>query len=169
MKIIAWDIGIKNLAFCLLSKEFSGDTNWKILNLSVIDLETKTKVKTNLVKKLYEKLQQYPILDVDKVIIESQPGKRADMDCIQAALIMYYIMNNKQVKCKRTPLIGAEIVPSGKKNYRLRKKMSVELMHKHINESQCQENKNILQVIKNNSKLDDMSDAFLLALSEIIV
>ena len=43
MKILSWDVGIINLAFCLI--EFTDEKNWEILDWDIINLTERNKIK----------------------------------------------------------------------------------------------------------------------------
>tara|TARA_A100001011_G_C14173409_1_gene783567 strand:- start:110 stop:976 length:867 start_codon:yes stop_codon:yes gene_type:complete len=49
MKILSWDVGIINLAFCLI--DFENENKWKILDWGVINLTDRNKIKCNICKK----------------------------------------------------------------------------------------------------------------------
>ena len=43
MKILSWDVGILNLAYCLI--EFNNETDWKIIDWDLINLTNREKIK----------------------------------------------------------------------------------------------------------------------------
>ena len=43
MIVLSWDVGIINLAFCLI--EYNDDKNWKILDWDIINLTDRNKIK----------------------------------------------------------------------------------------------------------------------------
>ena len=68
MKVISWDIGITNLAYCLFEDK-------KIIDWNIIDISIPSKKKNiNLIsEKLINNLNNNKYLDVDYVLIENQP------------------------------------------------------------------------------------------------
>lgn len=186
MKIVAFDIGIKNLAFCILEtiNENIFDAKikkWEVINLKD-DMETSKHLNlVNINKKIIEVLDSFPeLLDVDYVGLENQPClKNPTMKTIQIMVFSYFIMRgiqNTNSKIKNIIMINAreksKICPINcdeyikeishlKSNYSKRKKLSIYQCGKMIdNES----NKNQLDFYKSNKKKDDLSDCFLLAM-----
>jgi len=76
MKILSFDVGIKNLAYCILSVE---DNDFKILEWDVLNIiDNKKKVKEFSLKEigslLINKLDDnINLININKVIIENQP------------------------------------------------------------------------------------------------
>ena len=68
MKICAWDIGIKHLAYCIMENNDNNDSNFKILHWEIIDLSPiESKYKCFLLKKCNKKISYiYDINDETK-------------------------------------------------------------------------------------------------------
>lgn len=49
MKILSWDVGIINLAYCLI--DFESDTKWEIIDWGIINLTNRDKIKCDVCKK----------------------------------------------------------------------------------------------------------------------
>ena len=49
MKVLSWDVGIINLAYCLI--DFENENKWKILDWGIINLTDRDKIKCNICKK----------------------------------------------------------------------------------------------------------------------
>ena len=96
MKVLAFDIGIKNLAFCSISE--NKITKWKILDISADNFNNTSK---NLIASLHD---EFPTLDYDVVLIENQPTlQNPTMKSIQmiiySAILMQY-QNGKHINIK---------------------------------------------------------------------
>jgi len=49
MKVLSWDVGIINLAYCLI--DFESESKWKILDWGIINLTDREKIKCTICKK----------------------------------------------------------------------------------------------------------------------
>ena len=49
MKVLSWDVGIINLAYCLI--DFENENKWKILDWGIINLTDRDKIKCSICKK----------------------------------------------------------------------------------------------------------------------
>lgn len=99
MKILSWDIGIKNLSYCILERE-NNDSEINIKHWGIINLEENEELKKNrnlLFENIPRKLNELDyLLDVDKVVIENQPSlKNPQMKSIQMIVYSYFIMYGK--------------------------------------------------------------------------
>jgi hypothetical protein len=129
--IISWDIGIKNLTFCIVKKT---SADFDILRWDKCPFDYNKNGPVVLIQNLYAALALHSdILTVDCIIIEKQPAKNKIMTSIQNALISYYLL--------KTPSIPIKMVHSnkkfavkmnGKKNYTKRKMASVEICRAHL-------------------------------------
>ena len=93
MIILSFDVGIKNLAFCLLDSE-KNILDWHIINCD----------SPNPTLKLIEELDTLDyLLCADLVLIEKQPSFNPKMRVIAAVLYVYFTMRivheqNKKIK-----------------------------------------------------------------------
>ena len=94
MIILSFDIGIKNLAYCMIDTETNDILDWNILDCSGTN-ETLTVIKT---------LDQYDyILEADIVLLEKQPSFNPKMRNISTALYVYFtlrIQHDRNEICK---------------------------------------------------------------------
>ena len=99
MKILSWDIGIKNLSYCILEREHN-DSEINIIHWGIINLQENDELKKNrnlLFENIPRKLHELDyLLNVDKVVIENQPSlKNPQMKSIQMIVYSYFIMYGK--------------------------------------------------------------------------
>ena len=87
MKVLSFDIGIKNLSYCILDETYK-IYDWNIVNLCE-NLDIK-KDKYIIFENIPKKLDLYNLLDVDIVLLENQPClKNPTMKTIQIIIYTY--------------------------------------------------------------------------------
>ena len=96
MKILSWDIGIKNLSYCLYDTQATPN----ILDWNVIDISQNGKEIIDLQREMVKQLDQLPHLyNVDYVILENQPTFNIKMKTIASAVYTYYVIRgNANIK-----------------------------------------------------------------------
>jgi hypothetical protein len=191
MIYISFDIGVKNLAICILEyTDVIKIVDWRIISLA----ETKKEIKgiddiserifvemDNVIGSLKEKSVDF----IDYVLIENQPSNlNGIMKTIQHIIYSYFslvkywdktvgnvVLVNASLKCKTheyKPEIALADV--GEKNskgfkrekYKQNKAMSIAICRHYI---QCDEK--LLEIFDANKKKDDLSDSCLQAVSYI--
>tara|TARA_B110000208_G_scaffold192009_1_gene261746 strand:+ start:2146 stop:2814 length:669 start_codon:yes stop_codon:yes gene_type:complete len=164
MKVISWDIGIKNLAYCLF--EDNTIIDWNIIDISI---PTKKK-KLNLIsEKLIKNVNNDKYLNVDYVLIENQPClKNPTMKSIQMILYSIYMIhkcNNNTINIllinasnKLKVYTGPEIELGRvyKSKYTIRKKMAIRHTQYFLKDNPKQ-----LLYLNNHKKKDDLCDTYL--------
>jgi hypothetical protein len=167
MKILSLDVGIINLAFCILDSDFN------IHNWEVITLCNKTEVENT--RDMIIQFDSKPfLLDSDLILVEKQPRCNPKMKVMAEAIRTYFIIRSYD-KGKKIPIINYS--PRHKLNcyegetpvynvgeYLKRKKISVFHCEKLI-ENQSPEIKAIF--LQNRKKKDDLADCYLQAYSYI--
>ena len=124
--ILSFDVGIKNLAFCVI------DCQFKIHDWFCTEIPNPT---THLKSLLYY-LDSLQLMDnIDTILIEKQPYRNAKMRLLENILLTYFnvrnIDNSNDVKIlsysakHKLGELGKQI--KGKKNYNQRKKLSIQL------------------------------------------
>jgi len=100
MKLLSWDVGVYNLAYCIIEK--NENENPKILDWNIVNLVDNEQMKKNtnlLFENIPRKLYDIPqLLDVDIVVIENQPSlKNPKMKSIQMILYSYFLILGKTI------------------------------------------------------------------------
>jgi len=168
MKIISWDIGIKNLAYCKLEDDKIIDWN----TISLIGEDEKVKKITlniltdRLITKFYNTLD---LFDIDYVLLENQPClKNPIMKSLQMIIYTIYNIekyNNNRIKDillinatnKLKVYTGPPIKIDVKSSYQKRKKLSI------IHAQYFLKNSNQERILSNinKKKIDDLCDTYL--------
>jgi hypothetical protein len=194
MIIIGWDIGIKNLAYCIF--KFNDETEKiTIVDWNIIDLRTETQIKNgkkctkiclkDLSLALYETLENNKnFKKFDYIIIENQPVlKNPTMKSVQMILYSYFAFKSVKVKdFKDLILMNAsnklkvytkkiennetlDKINKIKSKYSRNKKLSI--LHTELLLSEIFEKKKCeewLDFFSSNKKKDDLADSFLMNL-----
>lgn len=191
MIYISFDIGVKNLALCILKKTDKIEIiDWRIITLA--DTKKEFKCIEDICLRIYNEmdiiigfLKENDINIINYVLIENQPSNlNGIMKTIQHIIYNYYsllkhwdgivenvILVNASLKLKThdfLPIIDKDI--DDKKNsknfkrskYILNKKLSIEICENYI-----KNNQRLLDIFSKNKKKDDLSDSCLQAVSYI--
>ena len=187
MIVIGWDIGIKNLAYCVVEIK---NEKFKILDWNIIDLRSENQIEgkkkcakislKDLSRSLYENLEANKIFKkFDYIIIENQPVlKNPTMKSIQMILYSYFAFkslklkdfkdlilmnasNKMKVYTKPIDPILTEKINKLKSKYSRNKKLSI-LHSQLILETHSTET--WLEFFNSNKKKDDLADAFLMCM-----
>ena len=185
MIILSIDVGIKNLAYCVIKLNIINDKindnsieilDWNIVNLCEINNLDK-KIKNDNLLNIGINLKNHfdnnsAIENVELILIENQIGPIANkMKTIQGMISQYFICKNKynielvSAINKLKPFINEENKEKNK-DYQKRKKFGIEIMTNMINETD-----NFLMwkdYFLNTKKKDDLSDCFLQCYSYLI-
>ena len=173
MKILSFDVGMKNLAFILFD---CNDNNLNIINWDIINLvDAKIKCKDiNLIDigKNINKLFHiyFKEQDFDKILIENQIGNNAiRMKCVQCMISQWFIDNNFN---------NIEYISSSHKlnfvakmydlkdiikdlDYKKKKKMAILIIKSLLKENKNNFDELYINFFNENKKKDDLSDCFL--------
>ena len=173
MKILSFDVGIINLAYCIFDSETCKLMYWEVITLS--DSSNYSKLYINLIKELDKRSF---MLDVDQVLIEKQPSFNPKMRIIAGCLQTYFFIRGvvdkttiqgvdffspkNKLKCYTGPLLQV----SGKSKYSQTKKMGIVIAKIKLQEfDESVTFKNIFELSK---KKDDLSDCYLQAITYCI-
>lgn len=156
MTTLSIDIGMKNFAYCII------DPSYKITEWSVLDIG---KSPTQMLKCI-DNLHLYS--KCKKVVIEKQPTKNVKMKQLENMLHSYFIIKgtlNSESNISHIDIfnpknkLGASHV-KGAKNYRERKKISVELCKLFLQFQNMQDTQ-FIHTFSISKKKDDLSDCLL--------
>lgn len=129
MKVLAFDVGVKHLAYCLLTDAFQIE-DWEVLELEGRTIEDH--IVSLLAALRHQNRQQ--LLGADTVVIERQVKANPRMSCIASALLMYflqagrpacYVEASKKLGAFKDVLLHAKPGSLPEKGYRRTKAQSV--------------------------------------------
>ena len=193
MKVLSFDVGIVNLAYCIIEK--NGDEEPKILHWEIIELSKKgntfsAHIATSGIAELYltliNQLDQRPHLcDIDIVLIEKQPSFNPKMRIIAGCLQTYFYIRGvvdkpadkirsveffspkHKLKCYDGPEldISSKNGKIVKGKYAQTKKMGVAIAKTKLEDYNESE---WVKVFENSKKKDDLSDCYLQALTYLM-
>ena len=119
MYIIGWDIGIKNLAYCIIDKyDSTKDATYKkIINASNLDNSIKLKLQNKL--EIFEfNDQKYIILDWEDINVVAKVSQnmadQGELYLSSRPKFKSSITNNKNKQCSKNAIYCKELVTNGK-------------------------------------------------------
>lgn len=159
MIILSFDIGIKNLAYCMIDTETNDILDWNILDCSGTN-------ETLIVIKTLDEINY--ILEADIILLEKQPSFNPKMRNISTALYVYFtlrIQHEKNAQCKimfyqpkyKLMCSNTKIEHKTKSKYLQNKKLGIEHTRELINTH--------LDFFEKHKKKDDLADCYLQAIS----
>ena len=164
MSILSFDVGIKNLAFCILKES-------KIQSWNVSEIKYRT--NQSLCEAIVAHLDSFPeLLNCDTVLIEKQPSRNNKMRIIEALLNAYFIIKgsssdssaiSKVLVYSAKYKLGGNTL-KGKTNYSERKKLGIMRCKKFL-ESTSEINNEFDEIFNKSKKKDDLADSLLQALA----
>lgn len=182
MRILSFDVGIVNLAYCVWDTELLKIKHWEIIALE--NTSDHAKLHVNLIRQL-DSRRDHLINGIDIVIIEKQPSFNPKMRIIGSCLQTYFfirgmvdsnisIENSVQnismkaikffspkhkLKCHN----GPELVVNGKSKYLRTKKMGILICNEKLREyNETPEN---IELFEKSKKKDDLADCYLQAIT----
>ena len=158
--ILSIDVGIKNLAMCLLDEDRENlVVEWDV---SGVPPQHKDGVYVSLRKHLDERPW---VLNANTILIEKQPDRNKKMVSVMHFLHAYFIIKNPDAE---TILYDArhkipDVSGPGKAQYNKRKKVSIERCEAFIRDGPI--NAHWLETFQKSKKKDDLADTVMQALS----
>src|SRR6056300_1141101 len=157
--ILSIDVGIRNLAMCLLNETSNLVVQWDV---SGVPPEHKDGIYVSLRKHLDERPW---VLDADTVLIEKQPDRNKKMVSVMHFLHAYFIIKNPTAE---TIIYDArhkipDVAGPGRSQYLKRKKVSIERCEAFIRQDDV--NAHWLDMFLKSKKKDDLADTVMQALS----
>lgn len=187
--ILSFDIGIKNLAYCLMYKDNAIDNNnnikvidWEIIQLIEDGVKCKEVSLDTITNVLYNKLQEIFIdHDITEVLLENQPVlKNPVMKSIQIILYSFFqyekvIMgrdinlikfinasNKLKLGKNLSEINNSEDIIKIKSKYTKNKKLAIIYTNYFLKERLIVEDyEKYNDIFNNHKKKDDLADAFL--------
>ena len=157
--ILSIDVGIRNLAMCLLNETNNLVVEWDV---SGVPPEHKDGIYVSLRKHLDARPW---VLTADTILIEKQPDRNKKMVSVMHFLHAYFI-----IKCPHAETIlydarhkVPDVAGPGKSQYLKRKKVSIERCEEFIRSGPT--NAHWLDTFLKSKKKDDLADTVLQALS----
>ena len=162
MIILSFDIGIKNLAYCLIDSEDKSILDWNVLDCS----------GTNEALRVIQELDALEYLrEADVVLIEKQPSFNPKMRNISTVIYVYFILriqHELNSKCKiifycakyKLKCCQTQIEHKTKNKYRQNKNLGIVHTRELIKTHQS--------FFEKHKKKDDLADCFLQAISYIL-
>ena len=163
--LLSFDVGIKNLSFVILDGNEIVD--WQILNVETKKGQTQAET---LVYALDDYLKTFN--KCSEVIIEKQPSRNNKMRIIEGLLNAYFVIKGKCEKKSKINKVFSysakhklneyiKKIPgfNGKSGYTARKKLSVEITRKFIENTK--QKKKFVEQFKVSKKKDDLADCLL--------
>ena len=159
MKILSIDVGIKNLAMCLLDTKTSRIHKWDV---SGVPPEHEDGLFVSLRKHLDERPWT---ITSDVVLIEKQPDRNRKMKTVENFLHAYFVIKSPNAE---TIIYDArhkipDVAGPGRSMYAKRKKTSIERCRAFIHVGDV--NADWIEVFDKSKKKDDLADTVMQALS----
>jgi hypothetical protein len=173
VKVLSFDVGIINLAYCIFDS-----VTLKILHWEIITLDNTAANYSKLYINLIKALDLRPhLLDTDNVLIEKQPSLNPKMRIIAGCLQTYFFIRGvvdsdvnpiKTVeffspKNKLKCYTGPELTVPGKSRYAQTKQRGVLIAKSKLTE--YREPLERLYFFENSKKKDDLADCYIQALT----
>lgn len=187
--ILSFDIGIKNLAYCLMYKDNTIDNNnnikiinWDIIQLIEDDVKCKGVSLDAITNVLYNKLQEIFLdYDITEVLLENQPVlKNPVMKSIQIILYSFFqyekvlmgrdinlikfinASNKLKLGKNLSEINNSEDIVKIKSKYTKNKKLAIIYTNHFLQERLIEEDYiKYNEIFNKHKKKDDLADAFL--------
>ena len=152
--LLSIDVGIKNLAMCLMNRETLEIVEWDVSGVP-------PQHQDGIFPCMRDHLNDKPwVLQADIVLIEKQPPKNRVMGTVQNFLHAYFVINHKETIIYDARHKVPDVCGPGKAMYAKRKKVAIERTHEHLKTPQGV-NAKWLEMFEGSRKKDDLADTFL--------
>lgn len=162
--ILSFDVGSKNLAYCVLSHDGKTIHHWENFDVSAQGNDTTNDQRCLLLyTKLTERISKFEECDI--VLVENQMTKT--MMVIASMIEMFFTTHKKKTirYNASNKLENMEGNKKGKRNYSNRKKLSVEITKTFLKDNP--QDKALVDMFYECSKRDDLADSLLQAVSYV--
>jgi hypothetical protein len=164
MKVLSIDIGLKNLAICLIDEKLN-IYDWKVLDISSNSKkQTIENIADNIHTVFDTNMESWG--HIDNVIIENQPVlKNPTMKTVQILVYSYFHMQKKHSRVDNLHFVSAKgklcvenvvTCTKYKSKYRNHKMTSILTTKEYLKNNDTQ-----IAFFNENTKKDDLSDCFL--------
>ena len=148
MSLLSIDVGIKNLAMCLMDSRTRRIYQWDVSGVPPQHAD-------GLFKALRTHLRTKPwTLDAHTVLIEKQPDRNRTMKGVEHFLHAYFLIHDKEVIIWDARHKIPDVVGPGRAQYIKRKKTSIERCLAFITET----NPDLVPTFNASKKKDDLAD-----------
>jgi len=161
MLTLSFDVGSKNLSYCKLNSETHEIIDWNVCSIPTYGTNVQ-----KVVEFLYDTFQS-DLADLNTVLVEKQPSRNVKMRLIETMLLSFFATHRVKTVLSysaKHKLGSAGKQARGKKNYSLRKKMSVVMCTSYLEKIEDASHTTLFQKSK---KKDDLADCLLQFLSYI--
>jgi hypothetical protein len=167
MRVLSIDVGIKNLAYCVYDSDHEKIEFWKVFEIRPVANDMARGICQALSE--LEASELRTMQDVQKVVIELQPGRNKRVKAIEHFLHMFYVLKHEKpvvLFSARHKLAGTGCENSGRTGamYRQRKKASIALCDCWL-QAHPQDERWTSMLSKKGFKKDDAADALNQALA----
>jgi hypothetical protein len=162
MIILSFDVGIKNLAYCVLDLHPDKKTilAWEVYNVAGGGNPSRD-LCLDLAASLDDRASSFK--DVSAVLIERQPGKNRKAKSMEAYLHMYFVVKGKRVIVYDASRKLENEAYYEKGSYYQRKKTAIRLAAEFLDKNP--QSPEMIRMYTGSRKKDDLSDCLLQALS----
>jgi hypothetical protein len=151
--LLSIDVGIKNLAMCLMNQTDKHIVEWDVSGVP-------PQHEDGLFVCLRDHLDAKPwVKTAQLVLIEKQPNKNKGMGTVQNFLHAYFVIHNIPTIIYDARHKVPDICGPGKAMYNKRKKAAIERTHEHLKTEEV--NREWLPLFEGSKKKDDLADTFL--------
>jgi hypothetical protein len=183
MKVLSWDIGIKNLAYCIVDSDTKEIFHWEVIE------NTPSRDSLKLHNEIINNLESRPhLLKVDVLLLEKQPSFNPTMRMVSSSLYTYFYIRGVLQYTPERPKIKELIFFSPRKKldctgewislprggrrggkkaqnrYAAIKKAGIELAYKKLGETHGINGKWV-GFLDSKKKKDDLADCWIQCLS----
>jgi len=159
MLLLSIDVGIKNLALCLVDTETAHIEQWDVSGVPPQHMD-------GIFVCMRDHLNDKPwVLTADLVLIEKQPDKNRGIVAVQHFLHAYFVINKIETLIYDARHKVPDVVGPGRAMYTKRKKVAIERVHEHLKTEEV--NKDWLSIFEGSAKKDDLADTYLQAMSYV--
>lgn len=157
--LLSIDVGIKNLAMCLIDPKTKRIHHWEVDGVPPLH-------KDGLYKCFNRHLKERPwVLEANTVLIEKQPDRNRGIKSVENFLHAYFIINDKDVIIYDARFKIPDVAGPGRAKYLERKAASIARAKAFINA--VGPNREWVPIFERHKKKDDLADTVMQALSFI--